>query len=199
MIRIAFISLIFLLAACGPKEEKVVDLSERIHKSKRNYDDVDTVANENSNSTELKLFQSWNASVKSIRVSERRSFLERFQPLKTEKFVWYLEEGDSLEYERMVFADSNRTSSAFYNWLDHEEISYFGASESIQREPFALMITDTVILRLSGAIDFKFWESHLDEQEWMDAGDHWIKQRKYGKAQWFVLEEDNLKNLTTTP
>ncbi len=196
MIRIAFISLIVILVACSPKEEKVVDLSKRIPTSKRNYDDVDTVKNENPFSTELEKFKNWNPAVTSIRILERRSFLQRFQPEKAEKFVWYLEDGDSLEYERMVFTDSIRTSSAFYNWLDRADISYFGAPESIQREPFALMITDTVILRLSGALDFKFWEAHIEDQDWMDEGDHWIRQRRYGNAQWFVHEEDKLKDLT---
>ncbi|GAB5417953.1 MAG: hypothetical protein Crog4KO_14060 [Crocinitomicaceae bacterium] len=199
MMRFAFISVLIMLAACGPQEEKVVDLSKRIPTSKRNYDDRDTVQNENPFAQDLEKFKSWNPKVTSIRPLERRSFLERFQPKKADKFIWYLEDGDSLEYERMVFPDSIRTSSALYNWLDHANISYFGASESIQKEPFALMITDTVMLRLSGAIDFKFWESHIEDQDWMDEGDHWIRQRKYGNAQWFVLKDDKLKDLTTDP
>ena len=36
----------------------------------------------------------------------------------------------------------------------------------------------------------------MKEEEWMEEGDYWIKQRKFGKAQWFVREEDEFKDLT---
>jgi hypothetical protein len=193
---IAFISVFMVLASCGPEEEKVVDLSDEIPTSRRNYDVVDTIVSADSNSRELDKFQNWNPKVTAIRTLERRSFLERFQPNKAEKFVWYLEDGDSMEYERMVFNDSIHTKSAFYNWLDRSGLSYVGAKEVIQREPFAMLYTDTVILRLSGAIDFKFWEQHFEDQQWMDEGDYWIRQNKYGKARWFVLREEKLKDLT---
>ena len=196
MIRLLFISVLICLTACGPKEQKVVDLSDRIPKSKRNYD-KDTSTVEDPFGLQLKEFQEWNSDLSSMRKLERRSFLQRFQPTRLDQFVWYFEDGDSMEYERMVFPDSIRTSSALYNWIDRADLSYFGANEVIQKEPFALMISDTVILRLSGSVDFKFWEKHFEEKEWMDEGDHWIKQRKYGKAQWFVLEEDKLNDLTT--
>lgn len=193
---IAFISILLILASCGSKDVKVIDLSDEIPTSKRNYDEVDTAVVVDSNLVELERFQRWNPKVTAIRTLERRSFLERFQPKKAEKFVLFMEDGDSMEYERMVFNDSIHTKSAFYNWLDHSGMAYFGANERIQRESFAMLYTDTVILQLSGAIDFKFWEQHFEDQKWMDEGDYWIKQRKYGKARWFVFQEEKLKDLT---
>lgn len=192
----AIISLLLFCASCGQKKERVVDLTDEIPTSNRNYDDPDTTDFSDPIATKLAIFQSWNAKVKSINILERRSFLERFRPLRTEKFVWFFEDGDSMEYERMVFRDSIHTKSAFYNWLDRSGTSYFGANESIQKNPFALMYADTVILRLSGAIDFNFWETHIEDNEWLAENDYWITQRKYGKAHWFVLREDELKDET---
>ncbi|PWL23472.1 MAG: hypothetical protein DCO96_16105 [Fluviicola sp. XM-24bin1] len=196
MIRAALIVLVIVLAGCGEKKEKIIDMSDRTPKSSRNYDEVDPLQVEDSLAAPLRKFQSWIPEVSSIRISDKRNFLERFQPLSTEKYVWYLESGDSLEYMRLVFSDSIYTKSAFFNWLDRSGTSYFGANENIQKYPFAMLYTDTVLLRLSGSIDFKQWEKLLEEKEWMDEGDYWIKQRKFGKAQWFEREEDELKDLT---
>ncbi len=196
MIRFVFIVLIVVLAACEQKKEKVIDLSERTPQSSRDYDEVDTVQVVDTLAAPLKKFQSWFPEVSSIQISDERNFLERFQPVSKEKFVWYLEDGDSLTYMRLVFSDSTYTKSAFYNWLDRTGTSYFGANENIQKDPFAMLYTDTVLLTLSGAIDFKKWEAFFDEKEWLDEGDYWIKQRKFGKAHWYVREEDELKDLT---
>lgn len=188
--------LIFLLISCGEKQQKVIDISERTPKSSRDYDNKDSLEVRDTLASQLSAFQSWYPEVVSIRISDQRIFLERFQPLRTDKYVWYFENGDSLQYMRLVFSDSIYTKSAFYNWLDRSGTSYFGANENIQNDPFAMMYTDTVILKLSGAIDFKKWETILDEQEWMDEGDYWIKQRKFGKAKWFVRKDEELKDLT---
>jgi len=191
------ISLPLILFSCNDSEQKVIDISERTPQSKRDYNAPDTLEIIDSNTAQLAHFQNFLPEVESIRLLERKSFFQRFRPDNAEKFVLYLKNGDSLEYERMVFSDSLITRSAFFNWMDRADISYYGAPENIQRDPFALMITDTLIMRLSGAIDFKFWESYFEENELMDEGDNWIKQRKYGKAQWFVLKDDKLTNLTT--
>lgn len=198
MTRITFIMLILVLAACGRKEVKIVDLSDRIPKAKRDYNAPDTTKVVDTTLLDLAKFQSWNPEIKSIRTLERKSFLERFQPKKVEKFVWYLTNGDSVEYERLVFVDSLRTYNAFYNYLDRMDIAYFGAEGSFQKDPLALLLTDTVILRLSGGVDFKFWEAHIDTKAWMGNGDIWITQKKYRNAQWFVLEEDKLTDLTNS-
>lgn len=174
----------------------MINISDRTPKSDRNYDAPDTTQRVDSTEIDLKRFQRWNPEISRVRALERRHFLERFQPEKSEKFVWYLNNNDSLEYERYVYSDSIVTKSAFYNWLDRTGMSYFGADEAIQNEAFAILYTDTVLLRLSGSLDFKFWENLFEEQDWMDEGDYWIKQRKYGRAKWFVLKEDKLKELT---
>ena len=191
-----FLFLLLVLASCGDRKEKVIDLSERTPKSQRNYDEVDSSKVEDSLAAPLRRYQSWFPEVSSIKSLDQRNFLERFQPVSTEKYIWYLKNGDSLEYLRLVFADSVYTKSAFFNWLDRSGTSYFGANEAIQRDPFAMLYADTVILRLSGAIDFKKWEALFEEKEWMVEGDYWIKQRKFGKAQWFVRQEDEFKALT---
>ncbi|MCR9173578.1 MAG: hypothetical protein NXI10_13840 [bacterium] len=190
------IVLVLLFASCEQKKEKVIDLSELRPQSERDYNQTDTTVVEDSTTLLLNEFQKWYPELKSIRILEERIFLERFQPLRTEKYVWYLEDGDSLEYKRMVFRDSIITGSAFYNWLDRSGTSYLGAQENIQKDPFAMMYTDTVILKLSGAIDFKKWEEIIEQEEWMDEGDYWIKQRKFGNMRWYVRKEEQLKDLT---
>lgn len=189
------IALVLLLGACSEPEEKVIDISERTPKSKRNYDVPDTIPEIDSSSALLTKYQEWNSEIQSMRLIERKLFMERFRPDDTEKAVWYLSNGDSIEYSRIVFKDSVKTKTAFFNWLDHAEISYFGADERIQKDPMVILYGDTIIFTLSGAIDRKYWEDYIVDKEWIQQGDYWVTQRKYGKAEWYKFEDDQLQQL----
>lgn len=195
MKHVFFIALFIFLSSCGDRKQEIIDMSERTPQSKRNYDDLDT-ANVNLSDGILAEFQQWNPEIIDYRPSKERNFLERFRPDSTDNYVWYLSDDDSLKYQRTVFKDSVKTKSAFYNWMDHEEISFFGANERISKEPLAILFTDTMILMLKGNVDLDYWEDFFLEEKWMAEGDYWITQKKYGKAQWFVHEDDEFKNLT---
>ncbi|MDB2657495.1 hypothetical protein N9Y60_05490 [Crocinitomicaceae bacterium] len=192
---ILFILLLLVIASCQERKEKVIDISEHTPQSDHDYNNVDTIQTDSIEGT-LTRFQNMYSEIAQVRESDARNFLERFRPDSSENYIWYLADGDSLSYQRTVFKDSTKTKSAFFNWMDHEDISYFGANERIDREAMAILYTDTMILILKGDVDLKFWEEFFIEEEWMDEGDYWIKQRKFGKAQWFVREEDEFKDLT---
>ena len=191
-----YISLLLVFTSCNEeKKEKVINISDRAPKSKREHFDLDTTRMDPLYPILIR-FRDVHENLVRIRESDERSFLERFRPDSIENYVWYLKDGDSLTYQRTVFKDSVKTKSAFFNWMDHEDVSYFGANERINKEATAILYTDTMILILTGAVNLKYWEEFFVEEEWMEEGDYWIKQRKFGKAQWFVREEDEFKDLT---
>jgi hypothetical protein len=190
-----FLILLSVAFSCQENKTKVIDISERTPKSDRDYEDRDSVEVSYTLAGQLATFQSWIPAVDSIRMNEEKHFLMRFQPVRSDNFVLYLASGDSLHYDRWVYPDSVITNSAFYNWLDRTGLSYFGAKENISKEAFAMLLTDTVLMRLNGFVDFNMWESLIEDQDWMNEGDYWIKQRKFGKAQWYVRKEDEFKKL----
>lgn len=191
-----YILLLLVFTSCQEKEkEKVINISERAPKSNREQFDMDTTRMDPIQLI-FSQFRNVHEDLVRMRESDERSFLERFRPDSIENYVWYLRDGDSLTYQRTVFKDTTKTKSAFFNWMDHEDISYFGANERINKEATAILYTDNMILVLSGAVDLKYWEEFFVKEEWLEEGDYWIKQRKFGKAQWFVRVEDEFKDLT---
>lgn len=189
------IAFLALLASCSEREEKLIDFSERIPKSERDYDAKDTNSQLVKDDYRLEKFRDWNPSITAWRSLSEKTFLERFRPDTSENLIWYLDTGDSVIYNRIVFQDSVKTKSAFYNWLDHKEVSYFGAQERIQKDPLAIVFGDTVIITLSGDVDFNYWENFFMENKWIHEGDYWITQRKYGKALWRILKDKELEEI----
>ncbi len=195
MLRIVlFTSVLAFLAACSNEPEKVMDLSEKIPKSTRNYD-VDTTQNAQESDHVAgfrykKMFPD-GATVKELESSD---FIDRFRPVATEK-VRVFTAGDSVDFKRWIFKDSIKTKSAFYNWMDMVDVSYFGAKEAIQKEAFVMLYSDTAIVWLSGAIDFKDWRKKIKEEKWLGERDFLIEQRNYGKARWYRWESDEFIEL----
>lgn len=187
--------LVLLLVGCGEKKEKVIDLNKRIPKSSKDYDKPDTNAVLDENEKALQHYKELLPELSAISPITERSFVERFHPDATEKWAFHLEEGDSVSYMRWKFNDSTRCKSAFYNWLDDEDVSYFGAKEPIQRDAFTMLYSDTLILMISGDVDAKFWRNWLEEREWIGDGDYLLEQRKYGKTRWFQRQDDEIIEL----
>lgn len=196
MLKWSYIFLLLLLVSCGSREEKVIDLSDRIPKSNRDYNTPDTNMVDDNNKEALEKYSELIPELNSLYPLEKRSFVERFNPVTTEKWNLFLNDADSISYMRWGFGDSTLCKSAFYNWVDHKDISFFGAQENVQRDAFTMIYTDTVLLMVSGDVDLKYWRKWTEEQDWLQNGDYLIEQRKYGKANWFRRLEDEFIELT---
>lgn len=190
-----FVSLL-ILVSCSEKKEKVINFSDQIPKSERDYDVVDTLDTVDLLKKELIAFQSLDANIQSLRKVEERAFIDRFRPKTSEKFtLFYKNQADSVHYGRWTFADSTKTKSAFYNWMDHQEIAYFGSQERILKEAFTMIYSDTMILMVSGAVNNREWRKIFEEKELIKEKDYLIEQRKYGNAKWYQRTEKEFKLL----
>ena len=192
---LTIISILFLLISCNGKKEEVIDLSDRIPKSDRNYDEVDSSQSDPISKQFLPEFKELWPETDSLRLIGKREFIDRFRPASSQKFTLF-QQGDSLHYMRWSFEDSVKTKNAFYNWLDHKRIDYFGSEEVIQKEAFSMLYADTVILFVSGKFDLENWRETLEEKEIISEGDVLIEQKKYGRAKWYRLTEEELKPIT---
>lgn len=171
-------------------------MSDRQPKSKRNYDQADSLGN-NADQEKLYLerFQKWTPGVQRIRRIDEPMFIDRFRPSSSEKFAVYFGE-DSLHFMRWGFKDSIKTKSAFYNWMDDNDVSYFGAPEAIEKQAFSMIYSDTLLLIVSGAVDFKEWRKVFEEEELLPERSYLIEQRRYGKARWYERIEEKYKEIT---
>lgn len=193
MLRIlAIISVPLILISCKGKKEKVIDLSDRIPKSERNYDVVDSSKADPISQMYLPEFQSYWEDVDSIHILGKRQFIDRFRPISSRKFTLF-QKNDSLHYMRWSFEDSVKTKNAFYNWLDHKRIDHFGSEEAVQKAAFSMLYADTVIVFVSGNFNVEAWRETMQEKEIIREGDVLIEQRKYGRAKWYRLTEEELK------
>lgn len=190
----SFIAFLILLVACTSKKKEVINLSDRIPKSERDYsvDSVDSVVDDQ---VMRELFQGEEWSYLNWHAFENNQFLDRFGADRTDKYVIYTSLSDSLTFSQWTFKDSLKTKSAFFNWMDTEEIDYFGAPKAIQKEPLWMYYGDTSILLLSGSIQFKDWRKLFEEQKRLNEGDYIIEQRKYGRARWYQWRKDKLEEL----
>lgn len=199
MLRLVVVFLgILLLSSCSQKEEKVIDLSDRIPKSKRNYDYKDSVETINDSSQiYLAKFKLIFPEVERAKKIEDSFLIDRFRPKSSEKFMLYFNGmQDSVQFTKWSFRDSTVTKSAFYNWLDHEDVPYFGANENITKEAFSMVYSDTILLTISGTVDHKMWRRISEENKWLKEGAYLLEQRSRSKAKWYQFtEEEEFKEI----
>lgn len=192
---VLFIAISLILLSCTDGEERVVDISDTIPKAQRNYDDVDTADVMPIETKVFAKFHTWDASIVEVRPYEKKHFLERFQPKQTEKLVLFYDSGDSVRFERLVYRDSLQTKSAFYNWLDRSNISHLGDEVSVHSNAFAMLYTDTVLLRLQGNVNFTLWEERIEQEDWISEGDLWMKQSRNRRMKWYTYTKGNFEVL----
>lgn len=179
------IAILLLCFACESEQKKVIDLSAKIPKSTRNYDSIPADENGLDSVSRTFPYRSVFAEIKEIKANESSEFIDRFRPVSTEKYTLFFEGQDSLQFMRWTFKDSMKTKSAFYNWLDHYEVAYFGSKENILKPAFSLLYSDTAIVLLTGLGNFKEWRTKIIEKEWLGENDCLIEQMKQSKARWY--------------
>ena len=199
MFRIVVVFIgILILSSCSQKEEKVIDLSDRIPKSKRNYDLKDSViSTSDSSQFYLARFKPIFPEVEQVKKIDENFLIDRFRPKSSEKVMLYFNGlEDSVQFTKWRFEYATFTKSAFYNWLDHEEVSYFGANENIMNEAFSMVYSDTIILMVSGVFDHRSWRKVAEENKWLKEGAYLLEQRSRSKAKWYQFtEEEEFKEI----
>lgn len=193
MLRIVVVFIgMLILNACSQKEEKVIDLSDRIPKSKRNYDYKDTAdVVTDSSRYYIAKFKPIFPEVEEVKKIDANFLMDRFRPTSSEKYMLYFNEReDSVQFTKWRYRDSIVTKSAFYNWLDHEDVSYFGANENITKEAFSMIYSDTILLTVSGSVDHKAWRKITEEQKWLKEGAYLLEQRLRSKTKWYQFTEE---------
>lgn len=144
--------LLVLAFSCKQTSDEVIDLNDVVQKAA--YDTLqrkDTTVELTTfiPALDQELLEESAIRWDSVTQHDQPALLERFTPLETEKFNYYV--GDNLvEYSRWTFSDSVKTMKAFMNWMN-----CFGTqctmvelrqNKNIQRSPLLIMQNDTSIV-----------------------------------------------------
>lgn len=200
------IGLVFF--SCSQKEEKI-SMDEIMPKS--NYDKQDKIIVEDkiiSFQPEIDKNSLEAASIiwDSVAINEDLTNPERFSPLKTEKFDYFIE-GKTVNYNRWTFKDSTKSISAFLNWMncygDNCTMVELRKKANIQRNEVLILQNDTCMIQIQsnmmGINELKKWKKmylSIDKGKW----NFIIIQNKGSKAQWsnFRDKVENDITLSTT-
>ena len=183
--------LIVILAACGREEEEVIDLSDIIPKSERNYDDTLKTEKKDTLSAlfDLDLSADFGLNFSGIKPLDETLFMDRFGALSSVKLELLKDEGTVL-YRSWSFKDSLRTRNAFYNWLDCfgpkcRSFKYLQHGK-FQKEAMLVFLNDTSIIYLSSDKNLKMdqWQQYFEKRSSIDLWDIVVNQRANGKAEW---------------
>ena len=145
-----------------------------------------------------------NITWDSVSINEDLTIPERFSPLSTEKFDYWLD-GKAVHYNRWTFKDSTKTMAAFLNWMNcfgkDCNMIELKKSANMQRNALLILQNDTSIVQLQsaeiGINELKKWKKFY----FKDETSKWffiITQNKAGKAVWSSYKNKKELDITTT-
>lgn len=206
--------LFFLLGvvACSSKTEKVVTLDELNAPSEKYQEEENAISQKHVEICDydsLSLFSkrfidTLDIPKKSIRRIKTALFPDRFNPIKSEKWV-AVDKKDSLVYQHWKYSDSVVAENTFYNYLDNfgaKKIALkFGDKYRISVNAFVLLLQDRSMVTVESriGIDLKKMTAILDT---LGFGSQWklvLFQQKGKKSEWFEKLNLNKKNESSKP
>jgi hypothetical protein len=192
-----------LLAACGGKKEKVLDMDDINPKSSKDEEGKKGPKEDHVDYG----FDIWKAEKAGITVMEidtlgEPMFVDRFQPKSFKKLNLQMKEG-VVFFGQWTFKDSLRTMNAFFNWLDCfgpncKAHKYLG-EEKYQSDAMLIFLNDTSFTYISSALplDEKKWQKCLALNYGNDFWDLVVVQKKQRKALWYEFKIDPIKKEDT--
>ncbi len=206
--------LFFLLGviACSSKSEKVVTLDELNAPSEKYQEEANSISQKqieiyDYDSLSLfskRLIDTLEITKKSIRRIKTALFPDRFNPIKSEKWVGVYKK-DSFVYQHWKYSDSVVAENTFYNYLDNfgtKKIALkFGDKYRISPNAFVLLLQDRSMISVESRIriDLKRMTAILDT---MGFGSQWklvLFQQQGKKSEWFEKLNLNKKNESSKP
>lgn len=206
--------LFFLLGvvACSSKPEKVVTLDELNAPSEKYQEEENAISQkqvEICDYDSLSMFSKRFIDIleipkKSIRRIKTALFPDRFNPIKSEKWVG-VDKKDSFVYQHWKYSDSVVAENTFYNYLDNfgaKKIALkFGDKYRISANAFVLLLQDRSMVSVESriGIDLKKMTAILDT---LGFGSQWklvLFQQKGKKSEWFEKLNLNKKNESSKP
>ena len=188
MKKIGYILFVTLLAACSESKEKIIDASDIIPQSKRDYDKLDDEIEKVDSTRGIRaLFNGNGIEVDSLVFSDQKQFPDRVGPKSSEKYK-ILNSNGSFQYYNWSFKDSVKTVNAFYNWLDMFEIDQLGDEVNFQKEPLCIMVGDTSLIFISGSsIALDTWIDYYKALGFDEEWNYLVQQKLGSQARWFTF------------
>src|SRR5690606_25646727 len=112
--------IVYLVASCNSTESETTSLEEIMPTSKYDQEqktDTEVPIISFKPSIEESLLKEAKITWDSIKINEDLTVVERFNPIATEKFVYWTD-GNELNYYRWSFKDSTKSMRAFLNWMN---------------------------------------------------------------------------------
>lgn len=186
-------SIIIAFSSCSQKEEASINMEDIMPKA--NYDKEKKIVVEEKKVSyqpeiDSKTLEEVGIVWDSVSINEDQTIPERFSPLKTEKFDYFIE-GKTTHYSRWTFKDSTKSMSAFLNWMncygDRCKMIELRKKENIQRDAVIILQNDTCMIQIQSSMmglnELKKWKKIYlsnEKAKW----NFIIHQNKGSKAQW---------------
>ena len=179
-----------LITSCTQQKEEIIDASDIIPHSKKNYDKVDDIIDNGDSTSGIGAFFVANGiDVDSLVFSDHKQFPDRFGPKSSEKYSISNSEG-SFDYYNWTFKDSVKTVNAFYNWMDMIEIDQLGEEVNFQKESLCILVGDTSLIFISGSsIKLDTWIDYHKALGFDEEWNYLIQQKLASRARWFTFED----------
>ena len=178
-----------LFASCSEQKEEVVDISDIIPQSKRDYDKVDVpTAGVDSTSIIKSRFINHGIVLDSLSFSDKRLFPDRVGPIRSEKYILTTKD-ETLEYYSWNYVDSAKTMNAFYNWIDFFGVEQLGDEVNFQKKSMCMLVGDTSLIFVSGnVIKIDEWIDYHESIGYEDNWNYLVSQKLAARARWFTFE-----------
>jgi hypothetical protein len=192
---ILFISFVIILIGCKSKvEDKPLNESDLIPSQNTKNDSSSVVSKINFRDTisvdALSIIDSIGFLTDSITPIVKKPFLARFGALKMRSFVSHFG-ADSLQFSSFTFADSVKTKTAFYNWLDRfsdkEMQLKIGDEVNVSRQNILVLVSDLSILsfQCSRKLNVNAILAKYPKNDWKFV----IEQSKNSKTTWYSIKK----------
>jgi hypothetical protein len=194
---------IVVLASCGGKKEKVLDMDD-INPKASNDEERKKGPKEDHVDYGFDIGKAEKAGITVMEIDTlgEPMFVDRFQPKSFKKLNLQMKDG-VVFFGQWTFKDSLRTMNAFFNWLDCfgsncKAHKYLG-EEKYQSDAMLIFLNDTSFTYISSALplDEKKWQKCLALNYGNDFWDLVVVQKKQRKALWYEFKIDPIKKEDT--
>lgn len=192
------IILVLILLGCNSPKEEIIDFSD-IAPESENYKEgevTDQKENGRDSLAELRAcFVQNGINLNDVQYSLEKSFPDRFGADRSKKYKLVIE-GDTVRYNRWVYADSIKSMNAFFNWIDcftdDCKSFYVNQKANMQKDAFKFMVNDTVVIFIesTGKMNFIDWDNFHDSIGYKCDWNIIVEQQRYGKAKWYKCQQD---------
>lgn len=203
MKKLGVLILIGFLYSCTEKKKDIIDVKDLMSVTEHDTIQGQSIEYQKDSTLPSFYFNSKFLDSAHIELHKVLSFTEsifpdRFGAKRAIKLS--IQGSDTSTFRSWIFADSFKTQSAYYNWMDafgpQLNSIKIGEQKNLQPRSFLICVGDTQIVYLENerSVAYKKWLGYyqlLGKSDWK----YIMYQPRQGKVKWFTFIEDELKEI----